>query len=310
MLLLRGCCDKHMKDEIISEIFSLHFGKNPEWWERCSAGFGNYVFIVKYGDVKYILRCSEDEGAYSGTVKWLGILSAVGVPVPEVLFCGRHGGFDYLILSFIEGRDMGTVYGELSVDEKRGIARGITEIQKKASRLDLGGLDEWDWNGFIDEMLETAERRIARNGYFDCEKVRLLRAEKGRLGEYFEKVTPVPYLDDISTKNLLIHEGKISGIIDVDEMGVGDSLTFIALSYVALLNDGYETDYVDFLLSERGCTGDEMNAFLFYSLMYCVDFMGERGCVFGDKKVAVNEEIICRLNGIFDMLWGKWRGRF
>lgn len=299
-----------MNDEIISEIFSLHFGKAPEGWERCSVGMGNYVYIVKYGDVKYILRCSEDRGAYSGTVKWLGELSAVGVPVPQVLFCGRYGGFDHLILSFIEGRDIGVVYGELTAEEKRGIAREITEIQKKVSRLDLGKRNEWDWNNFIDEMLETAERRIARNGYFDSERVRLLRSEKERLRDYFAGVKPVPYLDDISTKNLLIHEGKISGIIDVDEMGAGDDLTFIALTYVALLNEGHETDYVDHLLKERGCTDSEMNAFLFYSLMYCVDFMGERGCVFGDKRVAVNEEIICRLDGIFEMLWGKWRGRF
>ncbi|MDE6593884.1 MAG: aminoglycoside phosphotransferase family protein [Oscillospiraceae bacterium] len=299
-----------MNDEIIPEICSLHFGKNPEGWERCSVGFGNYVFIVKYGDVKYILRCSEDEGAYSGTVRWLGELSEIGVHVPEVLFYGRYGGFDYLILSFIEGRDIGVVYGELTADEKMGIAREVTEIQKKVSRLDLGDSDEWDWNGFIDEMLETAERRIIKNGYFDREKVRLLKSEKGRLREYFEKVRPISYLDDISTKNLLIYEGKISGIIDVDKMGAGDSLTFIALTYVALLNERYDTDYVEYLLSERGCADDEMNAFLFYSLMFCVDFMGERGCVFGDKKVAVNEEIICRLNGIFDMLWGEWRKRF
>ncbi|MDE7294170.1 MAG: hypothetical protein K2N72_07075 [Oscillospiraceae bacterium] len=202
------------------------------------------------------------------------------------------------------------VYGELTADEKMGIAREVTEIQKKVSRLDLGDSDEWDWDDFIDEMLETAERRIIKNGYFDREKVRLLKSEKGRLREYFEKVRPVPYLDDISTKNLLIYEGKISGIIDVDEMGAGDSLTFIALTYVALLNERYDTDYVEYLLSERGCADDEMNAFLFYSLVFCVDFMGERGCVFGDKKVAVNEEIICRLNGIFDMLWGAWLKRF
>lgn len=40
--------------------------------------------------------------------------------------------------------------------------------------------------------------------------------------------------------------------------------------------------------------------------MYCVDFMGERGMQFMDKKVQVNEQIIVRLNRIYDGLWREW----
>ena len=94
---------------------------------------------------------------------------------------------------------------------------------------------------------------------------------------YFEKVEPMPYLDDVTTKNLLVKDGHISGIIDVDWIGMGDVLTFAALTYVALLNMGYDTDYVSFILDEMDADDIQRKAFLFYSLMYCVDFMGERG---------------------------------
>ena len=50
----------------------------------------------------------------------------------------------------------------------------------------------------------------------------------------------------------------------------------------------------------------EKKAFIFYTLMYCVDFMGERGMQFMDKKVQVNEQIIVRLNRIYDGLWREW----
>ncbi|MDO4333695.1 MAG: hypothetical protein Q4C58_13555 [Eubacteriales bacterium] len=40
--------------------------------------------------------------------------------------------------------------------------------------------------------------------------------------------------------------------------------------------------------------------------MYCVDFMGERGMRFMDKTIEVNEQIIDRLNGIYDKLWDEW----
>ena len=105
---------------------------------------------------------------------------------------------------------------------------------------------------------------------------------------------------------MLIHNGTLSGIIDVDWIGIGDNLTFIALTYIALVNMDYETDYVDYLLEERGCNEIELKAFLFYCLIYCVDFMGERGMQFGDKKIEVNDEIIHRLNRIYDDLWKKW----
>lgn len=49
----------------------------------------------------------------------------------------------------------------------------------------------------------------------------------------------------------------------------------------------------------------EKKAFLFYTLMYCVDFMGERGMLFIDKTVEVNEQIIRRLNRIYDRLWDE-----
>lgn len=40
--------------------------------------------------------------------------------------------------------------------------------------------------------------------------------------------------------------------------------------------------------------------------MYCVDFMGERGMQLIDKTVEVNEQIIDRLNGIYNLLWNEW----
>jgi hypothetical protein len=88
---------------------------------------------------------------------------------------------------------------------------------------------------------------------------------------------------------------------------MGDVLTFAALTYVALLNMGYDTDYVSFILDEMDADDIQRKAFLFYSLMYCVDFMGERGTNYKDIVVEVNSQIIDRLNDIYDRLWNEWR---
>lgn len=296
-----------MNSDIISAIFFSCFNKMPQETERCAVGIGNYVYIVKCDDIKYIIRCSEDKNAYKDTVYWLKKLSVLDIPVPKVLFCGQYQKYSYLILNYIEGKDIGLVYRDLTEAEKRKIAKDVIEIQRKVSRLPLENIsDAWSWVHFVDDMLERADKLIVRNGYFDSQKVNRLKEQKVFLEEYFAAVKPVAYLDDISTKNLLIHNGRISGIIDIDWIGIGDDLTFIALTYVALLNMDCETDYVDYLLKERGCNASEMKAFWFYSLLFCVDFMGERGTQFGDKKIKVSEEIIKRLDRIYEMLWKKW----
>ncbi|RHR11471.1 hypothetical protein DWX49_18605 [Blautia sp. AF19-34] len=89
-------------------------------------------------------------------------------------------------------------------------------------------------------------------------------------------------------------------------MGFGDMLTFVALTRVSLLNMDLDTKYIDYLLDEIRPNTIEYKAFIFYCLIYCVDFMGEIGMQFLDKTIPVNENIIERLNDIFDFLMEEW----
>lgn len=291
----------------ISEIFQGFTHCTPQKIERCAVGIGNQVYIVTCDNIKYVFRCSTEENAYADTIYWLNELSALNLSVPKVLLTGECGNYHYLILNFIEGKDIGLVYSGLTKSEKRKIARDVIDMQNKVAQLPLKHIDgNWSWIQYIDEMLDRARVRIGKNGYFDIEKVERLKSEKDVLKDYFLNIRPIAYLDDISTKNLLIHNGHVSGFIDIDWMGVGDSLTFIALTFIALLNMKMETDYVDYLLEYKKVSALEKKAFLFYSLLFCVDFMGERGTQFLDKTIEVNGEIVNRLNQIYDTLWEKW----
>ena len=274
--------------------------------ERCSVGIANYVFIVSTANEKFILRCSKDENAYKDTVYWLNKLSVCEIPIPTVLSEGKYKDYSYLILSYIRGDDIGNVYCKLNDSEKKQIAKEVVKIQQKVSRLDIRADAEWTWNCFVDEMLNRAEERIKRKNYFDFNKIYIIKKLQQEIQEYLDKIPPAPYLDDISTKNLLIYEGNVSGIIDIDWMGFGDMLTFVAMTRVALLNMDLDTKYIDYLLDEIRPNTIEYKAFIFYCLIYCVDFMGERGMQFLDKTIPVNENIIKRLNDIFDFLMEEW----
>lgn len=294
-------------ENTIWNIFYEVFTEPPKHIERCAVGHGNFVFIVEGAKDKYVIRCSENIGAYTDTIKWLEKLVALGVPVPKIIKNGIYKGYTYLILSYIEGQDIGNVYIQLSDSEKRNIAKNIIHIQDKVATLELNTDKDWQWISFIRYMLERAKTRIAQNYYFDVTKVEQLYGLIEDLEKYFEKIKPIAYLDDISSKNVLIYEGKLNGIIDVDWIGIGDKLTFVALTNMAFLDLGYDSDYVKYLLEEMNISKEQYKAFLFYSLMYCVDFMGERGMIFTDKKVEVSEQVIEKLNGIYELLWNKYK---
>ena len=291
----------------ISRFFLENMGSCPVRIERCAVGQGNYVYIIETHGGKYVFRLSEETDAYKDTVYWLEKLADLDIPVPKVLGKGILEGYEYVILSYFEGKDIGLVYGEIKEQDKRNIAREIVGIQKKMEALKLENIPmDWCWKTEIDEMLERARVRIAQNGYFDTAKVEKVYSLAEELQTYFFGIQPIAYLDDVSTKNLLIHKGHISGIVDIDWMGVGDKLTYVALTYMALLNMECDTDYVTYILEEMKLSAIEEKAFLFYTIMYCVDFMGERGMQFMDKRIEVNEKIIDRLNTLYDELILRW----
>ncbi len=297
-----------MNEEEIVKLCINCFAKCPKRIVRCAVGQANYVYIVEFTEEKIVVRCSEETGVYKDTIYWLERLAALDIPVPRVLGRGTFGGHEYLILTYIEGKDIGLVYTELTVEEKREIARTVVGIQNKVSTLQLQDIPaDWTWKAFfVDDILVRAKERIITNGYFAPEKVeRLMKAAEG-LGDYFAGIKPIAYLDDISTKNLLIHEGRVAGVIDIDWMGVGDKLTYVAMTNMALLNMGCDTDYVTYLLEEMQLSEAERKAFAFYTLLFCVDFMGERGMQFMDKQVPVSAEIVEQMNGIYEKLWREY----
>lgn len=297
-----------MNENSALEIFGNHIFVKADTIERGSVGHGNYVYIISGGTKRYVVRCSSEDNAYADTIYWLRRLREVNIPIPEVLADGKYQNYSYIILSYLEGRDLGLVYPALGRKEKQDIAREVVRIQNLVADIELEGIeDSWSWkDSFVQYMLDRARERIEKNGYFDVNKIERLWEMGEILQDYFLQIKPIAYLDDISTKNLLIDQGRVSGIIDVDWIGIGDRLTFVALTNVALLNMGYDTDYVEFLMEELNVSSIERKVLVYYSLLFCVDFMGERGMQFEDKVVDVNETIISRLNQIFDDLVSTW----
>ena len=308
---------KNIAKYILSEKLNLDFS----CVKRFTTGYCHSVFYVKTSDdKKYVMRLtsSENKEYYQGSLCWLKELEKLNILVPKILYHGEFDNLFYTLISFIDGKDLGEVYESLTGEHKRDIAKEIANIQCKVSNLPQA--DNYgssftkndakykSWQEFLKSIIERARDRIAKNKIFDVSIYDELISYINIFEDYFKTVAPTAFLDDITTKNVLINNGKLSGIIDVDEICYGDSLLTIGLTNMALIADKLDTNYIDYWLNEIKATGEQKKVLIFYTMLFCVDFMGEQGMIFENgKQIIVNEGKVKRLNSIYKFLKNKIR---
>ena len=307
-------------EELIKKILNENNIKMFRRIERCNIGHGNYVFKLIFEDGNMIIRLNNESDLYNEyeTYKyWASELKRIEIPVPNVITTGKFEDYNYILLEFIDGKDLGEVYESLTEMEKKRIAKDIIKMQKLVQdklpqNNEFGSIYRYNdntgfatWQEYILDSLENSKKNIFKNKIFDDKRVDKLIDLVGRYKEYFEKVEPKAFLDDISNKNLLIDNGKISGIVDLDWMGFGDLLYFVGYNNMALLDMEADTKYIDYMIQELNLDDFEKQIVLFYTLVFCVDFMSEKGQTFQDKVIFVDEKIVKKLNRIYDNLINK-----
>ena len=276
---------------------------------RYPNGYCHSVYFVKTGENKYVLRVTgeNEKDYYKGALKWLPELDKLGIPVPQILKYGKYEDSYFVIISFISGSD-----NTLSAAQKRDIAKDISGIQRRVSSLPPGELYGYTadsslyktWTDFLNSQIKRSGERIEQNGVWGVDICNNLRMKMNGLNKYFTNVRPTAFLADISTKNVLVHEGKLSGIVDVDEICYGDSLFVVGLTNMALLATEADTDYVDYWLGEIGASEEERKAVIFYTLLFCLDFMGEQGMKFDNgNSIPINRRAIEALDNTFVRLY-------
>ncbi len=78
---------------------------------------------------------------------------------------------------------------------------------------------------------------------------------------------------DAAERNVIVDKGRISGIVDIDEMFFGDPLFVIGLTYAALEKDGYDTVYPDAWVELLQLDNKAHLRVFFYRLFYTALFM-------------------------------------
>jgi Ser/Thr protein kinase RdoA (MazF antagonist) len=295
------------------------FGVGVREIARFPTGLCHYVYDVVLDDGRnVVVRLASDEtrAILAGGIYWHDRLRRVGVPIPALLYADLDppGGFPVMVLERLPGRDLTFEYGNLTSDQKRSLARTIVGIQDRVGTLpqaagfgfalsyDDAGL-RTSWLDVVLADLERSRRRIIAAGIVDVAHVDRVGERVQTCAPYLRAVEPRPFLDDLTTKNVLVLNGALSGIVDTDCACFGDPLFTVALTWMALLGQRLETDYIDYWCQQLRLTREQEQALRLYTAVFCVGFLSELGQRFNkDEPAPVDPAYFHHLERTLDCL--------
>lgn len=306
------------KSSDLLKIVRRHFPKGAHSYRRFETGLAHYVYEVMRRDGDPVVVRMADPAHWNGIpggVYWHEKLKPLGVPLPDMIAHDLALPFPYMILERLPGEDLGYVYAGLTSRQKQDLAEEIVSIQDRVAALPnarwFGWLNSYEhpsepynsWRKTLDSGLLEAERLIVKAGVFDSTQVDQVRRASTPFEVYFADVQPAPFLDDTTTKNVIIQGGALSGIVDVDNVCFGDRLYVLALTQMALLSSRLDTDYIDFWAEAWALTREQRKIVDLYTAMHCVYFMGEIGQAFNKEKPAeVNADHVVHLEKVLERL--------
>ena len=302
--------------ELAKEYIEIHYSDPVIEIERLTTGLCHYVYRIKLeSGFECVIRIGRKGTAslIKGGIYWNDYLVDLGLPLPKLLHYNQDIEHPYMIIEKLEGRDLYYVYDYLTTSEKKKLAKEIVEIQNLISQLqpnDYFGyavkyFDEYlnsntSWKSIIHNSIMRSKRRIEETMIFDLKFVDLLLLKLKEYDQYFEDIKPLPFLDDITNKNVLIKDGKLTGICDIDEVCFGDKLQHLALTRMALISQKSNLDYIEFIIKEYNLSNTELKILDFYTAIFCVDFMSEIGQKFNKDEIPkFDNERIRLLESVF-----------
>jgi aminoglycoside phosphotransferase len=260
--------------------------------DRMPTGAGNWVYDVR-GErgANVVVRIMRTHDECVAGVYWSQTLRPLGVPLPEMIAHHVGNGDDersWMVLERLPGTDLEHAHAALTPQQRRDVAEGVVRAQQiVATSVPIGGgfgyvtwPRDWPyatWADVVRDNLASSRDRIERVGAVDPRHIDRVESLLPRFEDYFATVRPSPFIDDTTTRNVIVHDGRLSGIVDVDSICYGDVLFTVGLTRMALLNLNQPTAYTDHWLDRLNATDEQRRAVRCYTACFCINFLGEQG---------------------------------
>jgi len=283
-------------EKLVKEIIFGHFGKYPEVIERMKVGLDNEVYAFELGDQKYIIRLNQRE-SLKGSSKNIPLFQSKGIKVPEIIaedYSKSTSSYNWQILTRLEGTDIDKVISTLTEEQLDAIAKEIASIVKKLVTLPTNGM--YGWVGLnnkklkptlteeAEEMLATIKSRNEKTGAVKQEYIQLFARVLDKYKDYFKSAPSQFYFDDMSSKNVMIHEGKFNGLVDLDGVAYGDPLEGIGRIKASWHGTLYGNYYADAVMNVLKLNGVQKETVTMWALLNRIYWQAEIGVQFNKNS--------------------------
>lgn len=280
----------------IKKIIRREFGSPVDRIERMSNGICNEVYRVRAAELDCVVRLKREARYMYGSHNHLPIFRAAGIDVPEILaedYSLTSSPFAYQVLTVIPGRDINDVIHTLDDDQLNAIAGHISHVFDALKSVPNNGRfgvlwgDDADlvdsWPGEIARMTKVVIGWGTRTGVLDDRLAEILEFINREYKPYFENVRPVTYYGDICAKNVMIHEGKFSGLVDLDALAQGDPLEAIGRIKASWYGRPHGTTYAEAVMSHQNLTPAQRLIVTMYALLNRTYWTLENGIQFNQN---------------------------
>ncbi|MEM9720462.1 MAG: phosphotransferase [Bacteroidota bacterium] len=282
--------------EYIQEISKIEFSEQPVEITRKTIGKCNEVYELAFQSNNYILRLNSQKNLLYGTHKFLPLFKELQIKTPDIVaedYSKDKVPYCYQILTKIEGEDLKIVIPNISHANLKLIATEVSHIFDKFNSLppkkDFGGLTGMHEERCSNlwEMIENQRKGIGERNeqtdFLDKEMLdrldELLDANKS----YFLHKEPRLYYDDISGKNVMIHQEKFSGLVDLDFLRKGDYIEALGAIMACWHGEVYGKVYLDEIIRKQGLDEFQQDLVRVYAMLHLSMWIGEEGRQFNSN---------------------------
>jgi RimJ/RimL family protein N-acetyltransferase/aminoglycoside phosphotransferase (APT) family kinase protein len=288
-------------EQMIETIILLHFKQSPKFIRRMVIGICNEVYEVGLDDKEIIVRLSYFDKYLMGSRDHIPKLKTLGIKVPEILledYVRDLIPMSYQIQTKIEGKDLGQIIETLSTEQLKSIAKEVANIFSKVRTIPSSDKFGVIWGGGDNELsdtwtermkiwIEESKQRGKSTGVMDSEMEDLANSLYESYRPYFSSIKPTTYYGDISSKNIMIHNGAFNGLVDLDGLTQGDPLEAVGRIKLAWYGADFGAFYTKTIMEELRLNMEQRKLVIVYALINKISWVCENGIQFNQNTNAV-----------------------
>jgi len=261
-----------------------------------SNGICKEVYRVRAGDLDCVVRLKREARYMFGSHNHIPIFRAAAITVPEILaedYSHTFSQFAYQVLTVIPGRDINDVIHMLDDDQLNAIAVHISHVFEALKDVPNNGKfgvlwgDDADllgsWTDEIARMTKVVLGWGGRTGVLNERLAEILDWINVEYKSYFESIKPVTYYGDICAKNVMVHNGKFSGLVDLDALAQGDPLEAIGRIKASWYGTPTGSVYANAVMEHQQLDRDQRSIVTMYALLNRTYWTMENGIQFNQN---------------------------